>query len=764
MVNTTERLTVARMGAWALIVLGVVYLTVAGGGGFFGLYLIEFRVASVAMLLVALGVWLAIAGKHPLWRPRSKLTPAVIVSLAAGAIALLGSAEPRLGADFLAYGVLLAGAYWLLARLFAHPFFGPRLGVLAVLLGFGLSAMYIGVVVYRWIQFWSDVGRVVTPPLRPGFEGLAYGNPGTIATVVILLWLASAAHLGISTSQRRWIVAALGLMVAIVVFLTGSRGAWAGLAVAVIIVGSLWLTSKVHRLETMALLRSRTVRLGAIAAVLAIAAALAVFFPVLAGRLGEPAADTRSAFALASLRMFVSHPLTGVGPGMWVVDRIRFTDPNEADYYIPHAHNIVLQTLAELGVVGAVAGALVLGILGRLLLRGVSSPDALTSRLGWAALFGGVYLLGHQMFDFYANMPAIAFCYALTVARLDTRVSEDRGPVRPVVPYPIVAAALALAFALSGAWLAHSEEAASHHEAAVAAANAGDWTGARVSAETAVARDPAMPPYLFVLGLAEAHAGEHAAALEHIAASARIDGYPVAWLDVARLALDLGRADDARRAVEEAMRLGYQQPEVAVGASTLYMELGDRDGSAASLAAALLAAPGLASDPLWSEPAVRDIFESARTMALAQASPGIGYKIALEGGLAESARAIVAQLPDDRRLVPSLVVSAWVGDQTAFDRLHGLAMADPLDVETVSLCRRVAARSHDPDWPGGAPWACDGAGAPAALLIVRFGPPPTSRVFLPGPDFAWHFQYVYRRFAPWDELVPGLPHLTPVFV
>jgi hypothetical protein len=125
---------------------------------------------------------------------------------------------------------------------------------------------------------------------------------------------------------------------------------------------------------------------------------------------------------------------------------------------------------------------------------------------------------------------------------------------------------------------------------------------------------------------------------------------------------------------------------------------------------------------------------------------------------------MVDALPPDQRLVPGLVARAWAAVGAAFDQLHRVAMEDPLDTETVSLCRRVAARSHDADWSGPGTWTCSGAGTPGALIVVRIGPAPTWRVYLAGRDFSWHFVFVYRRLAPWVELVPGLPHLHTLFV
>jgi O-antigen ligase len=353
-------MTPGRFALWMLVVLGILYLTVSGGGGFFGLYLLEFRVASAAIAIAAICAWLAWAIRHERWRPRTALRPVIISGLVALVVSTLASREPRFAYDYLAYAVMLAGLYLLMQRLFADSFFGPRLASLGIVLGFGLSGLYIGIVVLRWIDFWQQLGRFSTPPLRPGFEGLAYGNPSTVATVSILLWLAAAAHLGFSTTRSRVALAVLGAMTAAVVFLSGSRGAWVGLAIAGVILVPMWFAVRDHRQHARRLLSDRRViRAGAIAAV-ALAAVSFAFLPALVSRLTEPAADTRTAFYMSALRMFADKPLTGLGPGTWTVERIRYTVAPEADYYIPHAHNIWLQTLAELGLVGALAGVVML--------------------------------------------------------------------------------------------------------------------------------------------------------------------------------------------------------------------------------------------------------------------------------------------------------------------------------------------------------------------------------------------------------------------
>lgn len=769
----------ARWVAWALIVLGVVYLVIGGGGGTLGIYFIYFRIASVAIVLVALLGWLALGLRDPFWAPRTALAPAILACLAALALADVASAQPRLGSDYVAYAVLLAGGYLLLQRLFAHPFFGPRLGALTALLCAGFSAIYIGAVVNAWVTLWLQLGRFVTPPLRPFPAFLVYGNPNPIATVVVLLWVASVVHIGMATSRARLAVAMLSVLSGVAVLLSGSRGSWVSFAGAALVVSLLWLASAWRRgairmsalREAASLLRSPLAKVAAVALVAAVAVLLFVLSPGLIRRVTENATDTRLVFLNASLRMFETSPLTGVGPGMWVVDRLRFTDPTAGDLYVPHAHNIVTQSVAELGLVGVMAGLALAAGLALLTLRGSRSPDALTRRLAWGAVFATLYFVAAQMTDFFANLPAVGFCYVLTIARLDAQVTA-RGTIPKTADTPRepadsgrrrssgpLAAALGLSFVVAGAWLGHSEEAALHADQAVQAANRADWTAALDEGAVADAHDPGMPPYLFTLGLAEAKAGDGAAALAHIRLSAEIDDYPTAWLDVARLELDQGRTSEARQAVQAAMRLGYQEPKVAVGAFALDVQLGDRAAAVSALASALVFAPGLASDPYWSDAARKPVFQDAVATALHATDPTIAYKIALEAGLLDDARALVAAIPADERSVPDLVVRAWSGDRAAFDQLHAAAVADPLAGEAPALCRRVAELSREPGWSGGGDWNCDGTGPPSAILVVRVDPPSSWWGILPGANAFQHWPFTYRRFAPGDDLVPGLPHV-----
>ena len=131
---------------------------------------------------------------------------------------------------------------------------------------------------------------------------------------------------------------------------------------------------------------------------------------------------------------------------------------------------------------------------------------------------------------------------------------------------------------VSSSWLIGHEVVAAEADRAAHAANANDWETALPVARAAAAADPELPPYSYLLGLAAAHNGDLELARDQMLASARADGFPLAWLNVARLELDLGDREAAESALRESFRLGAQSPQTAMGAAVLWMELGDHAG------------------------------------------------------------------------------------------------------------------------------------------------------------------------------------------
>lgn len=778
--DATLRSSPARLLAWIGIVLGVVYLTFGGGGGSLGIYVVQWRIASLLIITVALAAWLVAALRHPAWRPATAIWPAFVAALAAFAISTAASWSPRLGLEYVAYALICTALYLLLVRLLASPYFRPRLGGLAVALTLAIGLDYLALVLQHWTYWWQAVGRITVPPLRPAAESLTYGNPSAVATMMLLLCTASVAFLGFDTPRRRIADGFLVLLTAAVVLVTGSRGAWLGVGVGVVAVAVLALLLPDVRGRLREFAGRPLVRVAAGVVLVAALVAAVALFPALRDRLLANTLTSRLSFYLAALRIFAAAPLLGSGPGTWVARRVAFTDASGVDLYIPHAHDIYLQTLAEFGLLGVLAGAVVIGSLVWLVLGAIRGSDPVRRRYGWAALFALAYLAGHQLVDFYANMPAVFFALGITVGVLDAtsprpctlgavvrwaarrRPTVDRADAVLARLRPVAMAGLPVVVTAALAFSGWSESVALTQWRAVEAANAGHWSDARQLASEAAAADPTMPPYQFTLGIAAAGAGQLTQSRDAFSREATTDEFPEAWLDLAAVQLELGDSAAARTDLDRAMRLGAQQPQVAVPAAALYLRLGDASAAARAIADAEVVIPWLAADPYWSSvSALRAAADRAVPIAVTEADPAVRYQVALAAGRTTEAIALAAQLPPPDAATACLVIRAWTGDRGALDALAADAVAHPL-AAYAPLAAFLAERQGDMATANRmADIAAQGGSrsGPARLDIV-IGPSCGACEQMPGPNAPYYGLFQYRRPVPQDLLVLDLPRLA----
>jgi len=764
-----EPLDPRRLAVWLVVLLLVLYLVFVGGV-WQGIYTAGIRQASVALAGLGLGVWAMGALRWPAWRPRSVLLPAGAACLSALAVSTATSRYPRISLEYLGYALLLAALYLLLVRLLADPFFRVRFGALAVGLCGVISAGFVGLVLRHWIDWWGLVGRITVPPLRPDFESLTFGNPSTVLTIAVLFLGPAVAHLGTTTPARRSVVFVLAALVASVAVLSGSRAGWLALAIAVAAVGGGWLTTSRGRLAVtawaVAVTRKGHGRIGAAVAGLLGVLGVLVLAPAVLRRAAESGEDVRAGFLAAAFRMFGEAPLAGTGPGTWVVQRVRYTLPPEVDYYIPHAHDIYAQTLSELGLLGVAAGIFLAASVAWLVRDALRDGDPTRRRWGWMAAFVLVYLAAHQLFDFYANMPAILFAAALPVAWLDAtaarepRVAGRPMPVRLGKAWAVAAAAL-LVVAVGG--LLWTEIPAATHARAVTLANEGDWAAADAPARAAVATDAGWPPYLMTEGLTAAWAGDHVRAAEAFRRVVVADDLPEAWLNLAAEEAALGNEATAREAIARALRLGYQRPAVAMAAGDLALRLGDDALARGAFTNALIVGPSLAGDPWWAlDPARAALFPEVREAAIGRVGPATGWEMALVSGDFIGARSLAEQLGPAAGRDAVRVIDAWSGNEAAFGAVLAACAARPLDLAALAWCARLEGHyGDDAEANRYRAWAntiVGGAYAAGAELRV-------ARVTLVGRSdegnvALFYGYYTYRRPTPWDLLGPDLVHLT----
>jgi O-antigen ligase len=242
------------------------------------------------------------------------------------------------------------------------------------------------------------------------------------------------------------------------------------------------------------------------------------------------------------------HPVLGGGAGSY------------AEYWFQHrrvsptvhdAHNLYLETLAELGPFGLALLALFLGVPLAAVRRARSSP------LAAAAAGAYVAYLVHAFVDWDWEMPAVtltAFACGLALLALGRGEREAR-PLRPKVRTTALGgAAVLVAFVLLGL-LGNSAISASSKSA-----NAGHFSRAESQARRAMKFAPWSAEPWRRLGEAQVLAGKPAAARESFRTAITKDGRDwTLWFQLA----EASSGRDRQRALAEASRLNPLSTEIA---------------------------------------------------------------------------------------------------------------------------------------------------------------------------------------------------------
>jgi O-antigen ligase/tetratricopeptide (TPR) repeat protein len=760
-VGLLERLATAGLVV-ATTLSATFAVLIAGSFGPFELRLVYDGIAAAVLV-----PWLVVAALNRSWLPSSRLMPAIGACLTAFAVSTITSRAPRLSLEMFGYAVLLAELYLLLVVLMRRPRLRAHFARLALVLCVIVCVLYLLQVFLAWREWWGLIGRLAVPPLRPAYLGLTLGSPNPLAALVLVLMGFVLATIDVRGRAARVAAALLGLLVAAVVLLTASRGAWLATAAAVVVtVGAAITAIRGASSRAADLVRSRAGVTGGV-----VFALLLVGAGGLAAQSGRLTLDDagRDAFAAASLRMFQSSPLTGMGPGTWQVLRESNTVPGQYDAYVPHAHSVYWQALAEFGLLGVVAGVVVAISLGLLILRALRSDDQPRRRVALAALFVVVLLAAHQVVDMFMNVPPLLLAIALPLAWLDA-VAPDDGTARRWVAWTRLAVpvmvrqrvfplALVVITCAIVAGLFRMESVTGVEVRAVSAADTGNWADAAGLARQAADADPDLAGYQFTLGVAAANAGDLARAETALTRSATADDYTYAWLDLAAVRWRLGDVNGARLALSRAERLGFQRPKVALPAGWLRQQLGDRQAALTDYVDALTGAPTLSSDPFWSSTAaVREIWPSVWAAAQTALEGRTLVVLDLVAGRLDLAKPVAATLAQGDPALYSLVVPAWEGDAGSWAALEALAAAHPLDADAIGWCELVAGNRHDQA-------AISRYGLWTEINGSSANLPPFARVTTAmtqtvPPSVFDDYALLYRRPVPADQIVNTLPRLA----
>jgi O-antigen ligase len=278
-------------------------------------------------------------------------------------------------------------------------------------------------------------------------------------------------------------------------------------------------------------------------------------------RLSSSSGESRYQFWSSAWREFEDKPLTGTGSGTF---ELWWTRDGDTPDIVNNAHSLYLETLGELGFVGA---ALLIGFLLTVLIGGalaaVRAGELRAPPLS-AAVAGFVAFCFTGIFDWMWQVPVVPVAALLLAAAVVTHAVGSRSgrSVRGPAPFPplarvgVVAGSLVVVVAIAIALASTALLRQSQDEAQV-----NDFSAALEDARSAqnVLPDAAGPRLQEALILETE--GELAPAAE--AARAAIDREPNnwrLWMVLSRIEAQLGDADAAVRSYEKARSLNPESP------------------------------------------------------------------------------------------------------------------------------------------------------------------------------------------------------------
>ena len=309
--------------------------------------------------------------------------------------------------------ILMFGLYWMLSVWIRNLKWSWQ-EVQNLYLAFWLSGLYIAVIVFIQQMDWHVINDSFVGNILQFYNDFRFqsersvrsigtsGNSNLAAALLICFSLMSI--YAASVLKKKW-----HKLMAFIIFgayvtaiwCTGSRGAWAGLLIGLIV--QLWMTG--HRKRTVTI-------------------TLAIFlliycFPELIPRKEtlQATIEVRLEVWTTALKIFRENWLLGVLP-------IHFGQlfAKEAGFYVYHAHNILLGVASEFGVMG-------LGLFLWLLLltikrarrwRKVANQKE-EKRLAGMLLSLTIALMGHGMYDYPIIAPQIGLMFMLSVIIIHTQ-------------------------------------------------------------------------------------------------------------------------------------------------------------------------------------------------------------------------------------------------------------------------------------------------------------------------------------------------------
>ena len=397
----------------AALILGFSYFVLVGGT-LNGVMRFRLRVVSHGLLATIFVVWLIarVRGRERL--ARLSLDKAMLAFLSVQLLTAILSTDPRRSLAFFGQWVTYALWFYLMRDLLRHGWpaelvVKSLLIVSGILVGMGLVGIGI-----QWVK-WSSIGdyALPLPLLRQRFYSLL-GDPNMTASLLNLLLPLALARL--ATTQGRsakvltglWTAAALTMQL-----LTRSRGGVVGLAVAtastllllLLVAKPAWLAGRCDQAKAK---RWPLWLLGLLITILAAGLGGGLIF-------ADDLLDARGALWAAAWQTWLNSPLWGSGPFTFGT-QLMLHESTPPHIIYPHAHNYLLNTAAETGLLGLITSVWVMIALGMALLRTWQGASRAHRSLMAGTVGSLLGFASHSLADNHVILPSIGLIVIVTLA------------------------------------------------------------------------------------------------------------------------------------------------------------------------------------------------------------------------------------------------------------------------------------------------------------------------------------------------------------
>lgn len=586
------------------------------------------RILQQLVTFLVLSIWLFSLWRRKTSLPRTPLDMPLIALAFAWIIAALTSLDPRVSLEYTWPILVTILGLYLLVDLFLHKrerwlvealFLTGAVIVLVSLLE--VIAWYTGTRLgFGFSQGWPAIDGISIPPVRHRLLFLLNGTNGLGNFCAALVPLAIT--WAVTTRKRDLGIGAALLAggLALTVYFSGSRGALLGLFVSSTILVLSWVRTRLDHpgiARWLGMLVRPQVFFG-----LAAFAAIAFAGVILLYTLNRPLRTgdaNRIDLWQSSIDILHDYPLTGIGAFQFGHAQRLYGNPKVAEHQArhTHTHNIILQTMAEGGLITASAAAWCLVAFAQTWWKSwqkAAPPRRRRLEGGIAALAG---FAAHNMVDTFTQIQfwvPILIIIAYTVyPSAQHLVSQRRTPERrttTILLALLVAAEIAF-IPIHLADLAHARVQRNLHDLPVALAEA----------RTAQQLDPMLALYqmdeAYILGLLATEMPEQylvKAIAAHEDSLARNAVWERGWHNLAALyALD-GALENAVEAEQRAIDLLPRESGFHFTQGRYFEQLGNRAAAREAYTLAIKNSPDLLTSGYWTDPSTPERAQMLETI------------------------------------------------------------------------------------------------------------------------------------------------------